>query len=100
MNYPEHKGDFLAKVPGCEKQASYSSTVAYMASLLIHRYHQLGLLNEDGTVENESLFAEVHAHHENHVMMGKKCPECGAHAVVKYNGCDRCSSCGHVGSCG
>jgi len=31
---------------------------------------------------------------------GKKCPECGAHAVRKVDGCDRCSSCGYIGSCG
>ncbi len=31
---------------------------------------------------------------------GKKCPECGAHAVVKRDGCEFCTSCGHVGSCG
>ena len=35
------------------------------------------------------------AHHN-----GKKCPECGAHALQKIDGCSRCVSCGYVGACG
>ena len=31
---------------------------------------------------------------------GKKCPECGAHALHKVDGCLRCSNCNHIGSCG
>jgi ribonucleoside-diphosphate reductase alpha chain len=34
------------------------------------------------------------------VMAGKKCGECGAHAVIRKDGCDFCSNCGHMGSCG
>ena len=34
------------------------------------------------------------------VMAGKKCPECGAHAVIKKDGCEYCTQCGHLGSCG
>jgi ribonucleoside-diphosphate reductase alpha chain len=34
------------------------------------------------------------------VMAGKKCPECGAHAVIRKDGCDYCTQCGHVGTCG
>jgi ribonucleoside-diphosphate reductase alpha chain len=34
------------------------------------------------------------------VMAGKKCPECGAHAIIKKDGCDYCTSCGYVGACG
>jgi len=34
------------------------------------------------------------------VMAGKKCTECGAHAVIRKDGCDYCTQCGHVGSCG
>ena len=34
------------------------------------------------------------------VMAGKKCPECGARAVIRKDGCDYCTQCGHVGSCG
>lgn len=34
------------------------------------------------------------------VMAGKKCNTCGAHAVIKKDGCEFCTSCGEVGSCG
>ncbi len=34
------------------------------------------------------------------VMAGKKCPECGAHAVIKKDGCEYCTQCGHIGACG
>ena len=33
-------------------------------------------------------------------MAGKKCSECGAHAVIRKDGCDYCTQCGHLGSCG
>jgi ribonucleoside-diphosphate reductase alpha chain len=34
------------------------------------------------------------------VMAGRKCSECGAHAVIRKDGCDYCTQCGHLGSCG
>ena len=34
------------------------------------------------------------------VMVGKKCPECGAHAMIRKDGCDYCTQCGHIGTCG
>ncbi|MGH8805604.1 MAG: adenosylcobalamin-dependent ribonucleoside-diphosphate reductase, partial [Polaromonas sp.] len=34
------------------------------------------------------------------VMAGKKCSECGAHAVIRKDGCDYCTQCGHLGACG
>ncbi|AOS78239.1 MULTISPECIES: adenosylcobalamin-dependent ribonucleoside-diphosphate reductase [Hydrogenophaga] len=33
-------------------------------------------------------------------MAGRKCPECGAHAMIRKDGCDHCTACGYVGSCG
>jgi ribonucleoside-diphosphate reductase alpha chain len=33
-------------------------------------------------------------------MAGSKCPECGARAVIRKDGCDFCTQCGHVGACG
>ena len=35
-----------------------------------------------------------------HMGNGKKCPECGAHALHKVDGCLRCSNCHHIGNCG
>ena len=34
------------------------------------------------------------------VMAGKKCGECGAHAVIRKDGCDYCTQCGQLGVCG
>ena len=34
------------------------------------------------------------------VLAGKKCSECGAHAVIRKDGCEYCTQCGHTGSCG
>jgi ribonucleoside-diphosphate reductase alpha chain len=31
---------------------------------------------------------------------GRPCAECGAHAVIRKDGCDFCTQCGHMGSCG
>jgi ribonucleoside-diphosphate reductase alpha chain len=33
-------------------------------------------------------------------MAGRKCHACGAHAVIRKDGCDFCSQCGELGSCG
>lgn len=33
-------------------------------------------------------------------LAGAKCPECGAHAMIRKDGCDFCTQCGHVGACG
>ena len=34
------------------------------------------------------------------VQTGAKCPECGAYAMIRKDGCDWCSECGHLGACG
>jgi ribonucleoside-diphosphate reductase alpha chain len=34
------------------------------------------------------------------VLAGKKCPECGAHAMIRRDGCEYCTQCGHLGTCG
>ncbi len=33
-------------------------------------------------------------------LAGRKCPECGAHAMIRKDGCDHCTQCGYVGACG
>lgn len=47
--------------------------------------------------------AKEHYHldgNKNGFVAGKECLECGAHAVIKKDGCEFCSNCGAVGSCG
>lgn len=40
------------------------------------------------------------ARHNPGVGTGKPCPECGAHALHKVDGCAKCANCGYVGECG
>ncbi len=104
LNFAEPHGDFMAKEPGSEKSRNYPSTVAYIARLIIHRYAMLGLLTEDGEpVETLGILDQqtnASVVETTRVIAGKKCDECGAHAVIKKDGCDYCTSCGTVGSCG
>ena len=103
---PEAQGDFFAKVPGHDKQAMQPSTIAYIARLLIHRYKMLGILDEDGFPINpmgmmnlpEASIKDTNI--ENLVVSGKVCPECSNPAVIRRDGCDFCTSCGHIGACG
>ena len=104
LNYAEPLGDFLARVPGSQKQESYPSTVAYIAQLVIHRYAMLGLLNEDGTpTSNMGVVAEDPKRHiakPAPIIAGKLCRECGNMAMIRKDGCDFCTACGAIGACG
>ena len=33
-------------------------------------------------------------------MAGARCPECGNATVIRKDGCDFCTACGYIGSCG
>ncbi len=108
-DFSELQGDFWAKAPGLDKQQVYPSTVAYVCELLIHRYHMLGILGGDGfPIKNAGLMEQDY---HNVVAMerrsveqirlnGKTCTECNASAVIKKDGCDYCTACGAIGSCG
>lgn len=105
LNYAEPRGDFLARVPGSEKQANYPSTVAYIAQLVIHRYAMLGILTEEGMPVNAmGVVAEDPRQGrlalETTPMAGKRCAECGNLAVIKKDGCEFCTACGAIGACG
>lgn len=103
---PEAQGDFFAKTPGSDKQEIQPSTIAYIARLLIHRYHMLGILDEKGFPLHPMgmMQAEVESTKkgkvENLTIAGKICPECGVSAVIRRDGCDFCTACGHTGACG
>ncbi len=105
LNYDESMGSFFARMPGSEKSQVYLSTVAYIAALMIHRYFQLGILTPQGepvTQMGVMIEESPNANPRNamRMMKGKPCEDCGAHAVVKIAGCDKCSVCGWLGSCG
>jgi ribonucleoside-diphosphate reductase alpha chain len=110
LTYAEPLGDFMARVPGEERQRNWPSTVAYIAQLIIHRYAMLGLLDERGypvsemgvlqVPEDDRALAPQALQSLGQVMRGKLCGECGNAAVIRKDGCDFCTACGAVGACG
>ncbi|TVT50168.1 MAG: adenosylcobalamin-dependent ribonucleoside-diphosphate reductase [Denitromonas halophila] len=101
LNYPEPLGDFMAFVPGSRKQQNYPSTVAYLGQLIIHRYAMLGVLDERGyPVQEMGLLEAPRDDSEPKLMQGSLCPECGNHSMIRKDGCDFCTACGAVGTCG
>jgi ribonucleoside-diphosphate reductase alpha chain len=105
LTYAEPKGDFFAPVPGAGRQRVYPSTVAYVAALVLHRYTTLGIVDDAGfPVTPMGLVHDPHdARREAAPMQlvsARVCDECGSHALVRVDGCDRCAACGALGACG
>ena len=104
LNYSEAELDFMHWVPGNGKQAHYKSSIAYIAALILYRYKVLGLLDDEGRSVIGALLPKpiVKSAYQDGsaVIAGRPCPECGAHAFIKTDGCERCTACGHVGACG
>ena len=101
LDYSEPLGDFMAFVPGERRQQNWPSTVAYLARLVIHRYHMLGVLDEKGYPRQEmGILESPRSKDEPALMKGTKCGECGNMTVIRKDGCDFCSACGWVGTCG
>lgn len=102
----EPQGDFFARTPGSDKQAVQPSTVAYIARLLIHRYAMLGILDVEGyPINGLGMLTDNRGTVDDHKIVnlplaGKICEECGVSAVIKRDGCDFCTACGHIGACG
>ena len=103
IDYSEPLGDFMAFVPGSRKQQTYPSTVAYIANLIIHRYAMLGILDESGfPLQQMGILEAPEDTTSNKVLptQGKLCSECGNHTMIRKDGCDFCTACGAVGTCG
>ncbi|MGH8864717.1 MAG: ribonucleoside-diphosphate reductase, adenosylcobalamin-dependent, partial [Burkholderiales bacterium] len=104
LNYAEPLGDFMARVPGENRQQNWPSTVAYVARLIIHRYAMLGVLDERGYPVNEMGVLEIpeaaREREELRVLPGRRCKECGNTAVIRKDGCEFCTACGAIGACG
>jgi ribonucleoside-diphosphate reductase alpha chain len=109
LNYAEPLGDFMAFEPclqGPRRQRTWPSTVAYVARLVIHRYAQLGVLNEEGYPVRDMGVMQAPAPQAAGAVTGlalqagRTCPECGNATLIHKDGCDFCTACGHVGACG
>ena len=104
LNFGEQNGEFWAPVPGEDRSSLYPSTVAYIATLLLHRYKVLGILDDEGrAIQSAGILALPDAvkviEHETAPVKGKVCPSCGAAAMIKRDGCEFCTACGHTGQC-
>ena len=101
LEFPEPLGDFMAFVPGERKQATFPSTVAYVARLILHRYTMLGILDANGAPLTQMGILETPERSTApQVMKGRRCDECGNHTLIRKDGCDYCTACGFTGACG
>lgn len=94
LDVDEPRGDFLAQVPGSEKQRTYPSTVAYIADILLHHFRVLGLL--DGV--NLNTVVSITAAQPSEDAKGLLCNECNHYTARMEGGCLVCpcgaSKCG------
>jgi len=104
LNFGEQNGEFWAPVPGEDRSSLFPSTVAYIATLLLHRYKVLGILDDEGrAIQSAGILAVPDAvkliEHETAPVKGKVCPSCHAAAMIKRDGCEFCTACGYTGQC-
>lgn len=106
----------LTKADGTQVPRWHDSEVAALAFSVQQILHRRGFLDADGGPlpagrlalrgQQEVLpgFAAapdvVAVTNSSRTMLGKKCGDCGAHAVIKRDGCDHCTNCGALGACG
>jgi len=99
LSIEENRGEFWAQVPGSEKSRCYPSTVAYVATLILHRFHTLGLLDENGSTQSDNVVAILRddtnpSHNVRKPLQGLDCAACGALGAVRMEGgCGTCSAC-------
>ncbi|MDD2713747.1 MAG: ribonucleoside reductase, partial [Simplicispira sp.] len=90
------------KADGTQVPMWHESEVAAVAYAIQYILERRAKLRQQGAVmpatEDEGQDGLVPANPP--VMAGKKCTECGAHAVIRKDGCDYCTQCGHLGTCG
>ena len=61
----------------------------------------IGVPDEEGSPMREMGILETpREKDEPKLMQGSACPECGNHAMIRKDGCDFCTACGAVGTCG
>jgi ribonucleoside-diphosphate reductase alpha chain len=79
------------------------AAVAYAIAQILERRSNATMPNGAAQAVAASPVQQEAAHQNGvlqGVMAGKKCPECGALALIKKDGCEYCTNCGHLGTCG
>ena len=96
----------LRRADGVDVPVYHDSEVAAIAFMLQRVLIRRGFLDQYG---NQVPVAQLAAPHQARVQPpsplplaagGAKCPECGALALRKVDGCSRCSECHYLGGCG
>ena len=107
----------LTRADGVEVPVYHDSEVAAIAFTLQRILIRRGFLDEQGNqVPTAELARQLgaaapvparadHAAQASQAsrqapLAGRKCPECGANALHKVDGCSHCSECHYIGSCG
>jgi ribonucleoside-diphosphate reductase alpha chain len=79
------------------------AAIAYAVQHIIARRQDSGVANvvaNAATDDVEGAGLELGNVSAMPAMVGKKCGECGAYSVIRKDGCDYCTQCGYVGTCG
>ena len=105
----------VSKADGAQAPRFHDSEVAAIGYALQQMLARRGFLDASGNQVPADVLAgrpgaheiprpaEPSAQHGDAVPTigsGKRCPECGANALHKVDGCLRCVNCNHLGSCG
>ncbi|WP_250515305.1 adenosylcobalamin-dependent ribonucleoside-diphosphate reductase [Caballeronia sp. INDeC2] len=61
--------------------------------------HPIAVADESEEVSEGIAGGEIDPHSLS-LMHGRKCATCGANAVIRKDGCDFCTACGEIGTCG
>lgn len=106
----------LIRADGVKVPLNHDSEVAAIGFMLQSLLTQRGFLDENGAQVSVARLAELHGQRLRlqtpdrlftpapaaafNGPGGKKCPECGAYALRKVDGCSHCAECHYVGECG
>ena len=105
----------LAREDGTEVPVYHDSEVAAIAFMLQRVLIRRGFLDRYGNQVPVADLAQRQAAADSGAALplpsaavpapppakgGRKCPECGAHALRKIDGCSHCAECHYIGSCG
>jgi len=112
---PVRCGSFT-RADGSEVPMFHDSEVAAIAFMLQRVLIRRGFLDQQGNQVPTADLARKLASGSTHApgspqtpetlvhmlvrQAGRKCPDCGAHALHKVDGCSHCSECHYIGSCG
>jgi ribonucleoside-diphosphate reductase alpha chain len=103
---------FLKREDGVEVPVYHDSEVAAIAFMLQRMLIRRGFLDQYGNQVPVPQLARQLAHGRQEApaqpaaqvqppaVAGRKCPECGAYALRKVDGCSHCSECHYIGGCG